>query len=230
MSQPITIYMHGKSPNPWKVILILEELKLAYTTQEIEFTDVKSKPFTNINPNGRLPAIEDPNTGITLWESGAILEYLVETYDKDHKISFEHGSTDYFLAKQYLHFQMSGQGPYFGQAVWFLIFHPEKIVSAQERYINETKRVTGVLEGILEGKEFLVGGRFSYADAAFQPWYTVVEVLFTDSIDLSKDFPNVRAWLDRIQARPGVAKALEFRAEVLAAEKAAEEKAAQAKA
>lgn len=199
--------------------MILEELSLPYTVKNVEFNEVKAEPFISVNPNGRLPAIEDPNTGITLWESGAIVEYLVETYDKDHKISFTPGTTDYFLAKQYLHFQMSGQGPYFGQAVWFLKFHPETVVSAQERYINEIKRVTGVLEGILKGKEFLVGGKFSYADVSFLPWYSLVESpLLGDKVDLAKDFPGVKAWLDRIQASDGVAKALRYQEELAAAE------------
>ncbi|OJJ54506.1 hypothetical protein ASPSYDRAFT_159695 [Aspergillus sydowii CBS 593.65] len=219
MAQPISVYMHGRSPNPWKVIMILEELSLPYTVKNVEFNEIKAEPFISVNPNGRLPAIEDPNTGITLWESGAIVEYLVETYDKDHKISFTPGTTDYFLAKQYLHFQMSGQGPYFGQAVWFLKFHPETVVSAQERYINEIKRVTGVLEGILKGKEFLVGGKFSYADVSFLPWYSLVESpLLGDKVDLAKDFPGVKAWLDRIQASDGVAKALRYQEELAAAE------------
>lgn len=219
MAQPISVYMHGRSPNPWKVIMILEELSLPYTVKNVEFNEVKAEPFISVNPNGRLPAIEDPNTGITLWESGAIVEYLVETYDKDHKISFTPGTTDYFLAKQYLHFQMSGQGPYFGQAVWFLKFHPETVVSAQERYINEIKRVTGVLEGILKGKEFLVGGKLSYADVSFLPWYSLVESpLLGDKVDLAKDFPGVKAWLDRTQASDGVAKALRYQEELAAAE------------
>ncbi|OJJ07676.1 hypothetical protein ASPVEDRAFT_372543 [Aspergillus versicolor CBS 583.65] len=219
MAQPITVYMHGRSPNPWKVVMILEELSLPYTVKSVPYDKIKSEPFISVNPNGRLPAIEDPNTGITLWESGAIVEYLVETYDKDHKISFTAGTTDYFLAKQYLHFQMSGQGPYFGQAVWFLKFHSETVVSAQERYINEIKRVTGVLEGILKGKEFLVGGKLSYADVAFLPWYSLVESpLFGGKVDLAKDYPSVKAWLDRTQASNGVAKALKYQEELVAAE------------
>lgn len=219
MAQPITVYIHGRSPNPWKVIMILEELSLPYTVKSVAYSEIKSEPFISVNPNGRLPAIEDPNTGITLWESGAIVEYLVETYDKDHKISFTPATADYFLAKQYLHFQMSGQGPYFGQAVWFLKFHPETVVSAQERYINEIKRVTGVLEGILKGKEFLVGGKLSYADVAFLPWYSLVDSpLLAGKVDLAKDFPGVKAWLDRIQASDGIAKALKFQDELAAAE------------
>ncbi|KAL3462420.1 glutathione S-transferase [Aspergillus heterothallicus] len=220
MTLSITIYMHASGPNPWKPVIILEELDLPYTPKWIPLDQVKSEPYVSINPNGRLPAIEDPNTGVTVWESGAIIEYLVETYVKEKRISFAPGSTEYFHAKQYLHFQMSGQGPYFGQLTWFSYFHPEKIPSVQERYLNEIKRVTGVLEKILEGKMYLVGGKFSYVDAAFVPWYGIVPAVTGDAINLEKDFPNVKAWLDRVQARPAIVKALRDRAEAMAAEAA----------
>lgn len=71
-------------------------------------SDPKEDSFTKINPNGRLPAIEDPNTNLTLWESGAIVEYLVENYDKENKLTFA-GLPEKYHLKQYLHFQMSGQ-------------------------------------------------------------------------------------------------------------------------
>lgn len=76
--------------------------------RQIPIKDPKDESFTKINPNGRLPAIEDPNTGLTLWESGAIIEYLIETYDKEHKLTFTSAPEKWHL-KQYLHFQMSGQ-------------------------------------------------------------------------------------------------------------------------
>ncbi|KAF9895020.1 glutathione S- transferase, nitrogen catabolite repression regulator [Aspergillus nanangensis] len=204
--KPITLYSHATGPNPWKVVMVFEELGIPYEAKYVPFAEIKDEPFVSVNPNGRVPAIIDPNTGITLWESGAILEYLVETYDKDNKISFKSGSPEYFQAKQWLHFQMSGQGPYFGQAVWFSVYHPEKIESAKERYINEIKRVSGVLNGVLAQSEYLVGNKFSYVDAAFLPWYGIVPRITGDAIDLEKDFPHVNAWLNRIQERPATAK------------------------
>jgi glutathione S-transferase len=123
---------------------------------------VKSEPYTTINPNGRVPAIVDPNPSsgpLTLWESGAIIEYLIETYDKDNKLTYTSFSEKYLL-KQYLHFQMSGQGPYYGQAVWFRRFHPEDVPSAKERYDGQLVRVLGVLDKILEGREYLVGDKW----------------------------------------------------------------------
>jgi glutathione S-transferase len=118
----------------------------------------KSEEFTKLNPNGRVPAIHDPNTGLTLWESGAIVEYLVETYDKENKLTYTSFPEKYQL-KQYLHFQMSGQGPYYGQLVWFSMRHHEKIESAVTRYEEQVWRVISVLDKILEGREYLVGDK-----------------------------------------------------------------------
>lgn len=208
--KPITLWGHDSGPNAWKVAMILEELNVPYTFEMIEFPDMKKERYESINPNGRVPAIEDPNTGITLWESGAIIEYLVETYDKQHNISFAPGSKDYYEAKQWLYYQVSGQGPYFGQAVWFTVYHPEKLPSIVERYVNEVRRVSGVLDRVLQGKEFLVGDKFSFADAAFVTWYAIV-FLFADRINLETDFPSLNAWLERLKARPAITKILQDR-------------------
>jgi glutathione S-transferase len=212
--KPITVYGHGPGPNPWKVIMVLEELNIPYTHEIVDFQDMKKEPFESINPNGRVPAIKDPNTDTTLWESGAIVEYLVDTYDKQNTISFATGSKNYYLAKQWLHFQVSGQGPYFGQAVWFTRFHSEKVQSAIDRYVNEIRRVSGVLDRALESKQYLVGDKFSYVDAAFVPWYLIAPSLF--EIDMEKEFPNTGAWLKRVQDRPAIAKSVQDRAEAVA--------------
>jgi glutathione S-transferase len=214
--KPITLWGHNSGANPWKVAMILEELNVPYTLKMIEFPDMKKEAYELVNPNGRVPAIEDPNTGITLWESGAIIEYLVETYDKQHNISFAPGSKEYYEAKQWMYYQVSGQGPYFGQAVWFTLYHPEKLPSAVDRYVNEIRRVSRVLDRTLQDKEFLVGGKFSYADAAFVTWYGIVS-LFADRINLETDFPTLNSWLERIKARPAIAKILQDRAAALKA-------------
>ena len=115
--------------------------------------------YFKLSPNGRLPTIVDPNNNdLVLWESGAILEYLVDTYDKENKLNVTDFADKWHL-KQYLHFQMSGQGPYFGQFVWFSVYHQENFPSAKERYEKEIVRVIGVLNDILKGKEYLVGGK-----------------------------------------------------------------------
>lgn len=212
-TQPLTLY-GDMGPNPVKVAMVLRLLNIPYTTKSIGFSDLKQPPYLAVNPNGRIPAIHDPNTNLTLWESGAIIEYLVETYDKDHALSFPRGSPEYFLAKQWLYFQVSGQGPYFGQAMWFKKFHPERIESAVQRYVNEIKRVVGVVEGHLKGQEkgadgpWLVGGKFSYADVSWVMWQNVVEGALSKEEYDAEEFPVVKEWLGKIREKKGVQEAL----------------------
>lgn len=112
--KPIKVWGKG-GPNPPKVAIVLKELDIPHEIIPIPLSDVKGTDYVAINPNGRLPSIQDPNTDITLWESGAIILYLMEKYDADHKLSFEHGTPEYFHAQQWLFFQTSGQGPYYGR-------------------------------------------------------------------------------------------------------------------
>lgn len=150
--QPLTVWGTG-GPNPPKVLIILEELSIPYNAVSTELAEVKLPAYLEINPNGRLPSIHDPNTGLTLWESGAIIEYLIDRYDTSHILSFEKGTNESFLCKQWLFFQTSGQGPYYGQASWFKRFHPVEVLSAIVRYVQEVNRVTAVLEGVLKANE-----------------------------------------------------------------------------
>jgi glutathione S-transferase len=204
----ITVYNHPNGPNPWKVILILEELGIPYESKFLQFPEMKQPAFEAVCVNGRVPAIEDPNTPITLWESGAIVEYLVETYDKGDKLRFAIGTPEHFYTKQWLHFQMSGQGPYFGQAIWFAFLHHEKIPSAQKRYIDEIRRVSGVVNTHLETREWLVGHKCSYADIAFLPWFDLVSRNLKDHVDIYQEFPRIGDWLSKIKSRPAVSKTL----------------------
>jgi glutathione S-transferase len=114
--KPLTLWGGMFGPNPGKVAMLLNELALSYKLVEVPYTELKGPEYTKINPNGRVPALEDPNTGIRLWESGAIIEYLIEKYDTEHRLSFPKDTLEYFLTKQWLYFQVSGQGPYYGQA------------------------------------------------------------------------------------------------------------------
>ncbi|PGH26894.1 hypothetical protein AJ80_01476 [Polytolypa hystricis UAMH7299] len=213
--KPITIYGHMVAPNVSKTIVIIRELNLPVTILPWDLSRAKSPEFVKINPNGRFPAIHDPNRDITIWESGAIIEYLVSEYDKEKQvISFPRDSDEDHFARQYLHFQMSGQGPYYGQAFWFQNYHAEKLPSAIERYVNETKRVTAVLDKVLEGKEWLVGGKCSFADLAFLMYQvTVGKILGDEGYDASVESPNVAKWIERMKERPAVALTLKERNE-----------------
>ncbi|KAF9881941.1 glutathione s-transferase [Colletotrichum karsti] len=209
-TKPLVLY--GYTPNPMKVAMILEELEIPWEMIKIDLAKVKEEAYTSINPNGRLPALKDPNTGITLWESGAIIEYLVDTYDTENKISYASFPEKYLL-KQFLHFQMSGQGPYFGQLGWFTLFHPENIQSAKERYEEQTVRVLSVLDAVLKGKKYLVGDKPTYADIAFMPWDYLGRLLlgdaWNDKYDIDSKYPDYTAWAERVKARPVIKNALE---------------------
>ncbi|KAF4980368.1 hypothetical protein FZEAL_3598 [Fusarium zealandicum] len=203
--KPIILHSHQIGPNPWKVALVLEELSVPYETRFVAFTSVKEEPFTRLNPNGRLPAIEDPNTGLTLWESGAIVEYLVDTYDKDHSISFD-TTKDIYHAKQWLFFQVSGQAPYYGQAAWFKKYHPEKVQSAVDRYVGEMSRINSVLDRVLKERDWLVGDKCSYADLSFVAWQRWAPDFMGEG--LYEKYPHVGAWWKRMNERPAVQKVM----------------------
>ncbi|KAF4160101.1 hypothetical protein CNMCM6069_009785 [Aspergillus lentulus] len=166
---------------------------------------MKQAAYEKINANGRVPAIEDPNTGITLWESGAIFEYLVTKYDEKSEISFPPNSPEFYHAIQYLHFQRSGQGPHFGQAVWFRIHHKEQLQIAVERYVNEIRPMRILYLSLIYG-----GSR-----GAALTGNEVVPWVAGDAIDLEEDFPNVYAWPNRLKSRPSVITGLGAESEAL---------------
>ncbi|KAK3385501.1 glutathione S-transferase Ure2-like protein [Podospora didyma] len=212
------IVLHGKGgPNPPKVLMLLKELGLPYEQIDVPFADVKKPAYVALNPNGRLPTIQDPNTGLTLWESGAIILYLIDRYDPDHKFSFAPGSPEAYHAQQWLFFQTTGQGPYYGQYVFFKNMHSEKVPSAMERYAKEIARVTGVLESWLTKQKelfpdgdgpWLVGNKYSYADLAWVSWQAIIARLITSEEVNFDEFPIVKEWLGRLLERPAIKDAL----------------------
>ncbi|KAI1858736.1 uncharacterized protein JN550_012486 [Neoarthrinium moseri] len=217
--EPIRVWLTPPGPNSWKVIFLLEELGLNYEIKSFSFKNVKKKPFTDINPNGRVPAIEDPNTDLTLWESGAIYQYLIKTYDTKRQLSHD-AHKERHLESQWLHFQMSDQGPYYGQCGWFQHLHAEKIQSAIGRYANEIKRVISVLEGVLAAKDadkqWLVGDKMTYADMAFVPWnFRLAEVLNQSWDEVWDGAPRVRAWHEGMVGLPSWKRSMEIRARLM---------------
>ncbi|KAI4157727.1 MAG: hypothetical protein LQ342_008066 [Letrouitia transgressa] len=186
----------------------MEELGIEYQPMLEDMISVKEEKYQKLNPNGRCPTIEDPNTGITLWESGAIIEYIIDQYDTEHKISFESFPEKYHT-KQYLYYQCSGQGPYFGQAAWFSMYHHEDVPSARDRYRGELRRIIKVLDGVLSDKEYLVGGKCSYADLSFLTWCNIAPgILGADAEEVKQENPHYAAWMGRLLARPAVQKTL----------------------
>ncbi|KGO77416.1 Glutathione S-transferase, N-terminal [Penicillium italicum] len=212
--KPIQLYGNIIGPNPQKVAIVLTILELPFEIVPVPYDKVKEPEYEAINPNGRLPSIHDPNTDLTIWESGAIIEYLIERYDtkEPRKLSFAPLSAEAELARSFLHLQMSGQGPYYGQAYWFKSLHAEKVPSAVKRYVNEAKRVTGVLDKWLAKQKeahakdigdgpWLVGNKLSYADVAFIPWQRTARGVYADDGFDVDEFPNEKEWFERMTSK-----------------------------
>jgi len=185
------------TPNGRKVSIALEELGLDYTVHPIDITkDEQFAPsFLKIAPNNRIPAIVDTENGLSLMESGAILLYLAEKTGKLVPTDFEAR----WRTIEWLMWQMGGPGPMLGQAHHFAHFNPGKSDYATERYVNEAKRLYGVLDRRLESRDF-IAGEYTIADIAVFPWIARHP---WQTIDLN-DFPRVRDWYLRIVGRPAV--------------------------
>jgi len=208
-----TLYSHLGGPNGWKVAFVLEELGLTYESIYLNFQlkEQKAPEFVKYNPNGRIPALIDhKNNDFVIWESGAILVYLAEKYDTGNKISVSDGEGKYEQL-QWLMFQASGQGPYFGQSAWFQFYHPEKFPSAVDRYNNEIRRVLGVLDSVLSKQDYLVGGKVTIADLSFVPWNAIVPRLMPADFEMEKEFPHTAKWHKQLLERPSVKKVYEIK-------------------
>ncbi|KAH8102262.1 glutathione S-transferase C-terminal-like protein [Cristinia sonorae] len=230
-----TLFSSVRAPNGWKVANVLNALGLSFEPIFLEIggntsdsdSHVKGPLHTKYNPNGRIPTLIDhKNNDFVLWESGAIYLYLIDKYDTEHKFSFSTPEERAQLT-QWLFFQASGQGPYLGQASWFLRYHPEKVPSAIERYQNETRRILGVLESVLSKQEWLVGGKLTVADMIFVNYNKFLNFILGDDFDFAKEFPATFAWHTKVSESEGVKKTFEQQAKALAAQEE-KEKAAKA--
>lgn len=193
------------TPNGHKIALFLEEAGLDYAIHPVNIGKGEqfAPEFLAFSPNNRMPAIVDraPADGgepVTVFESGAILLYLADKTGRFIAPDLR-GRT---ATTEWLMWQMGGLGPMLGQNHHFNRYAPEKIPYAIDRYVNETRRLYGVLDRRLEGRAF-VAGDYSIADMACYPWIVPHEAQ-GQSLD---DFPNVKRWFEAIAARPATAAA-----------------------
>jgi GST-like protein len=193
------------TPNGHKITILLEELGLNYNLYPIDINkgDQFTPEFLAISPNNRIPALVDstPTDGdnsLSIFESGAILEYLA---DKTETFLPQSGAARYDVL-QWLYWQMGGLGPMAGQNHHFSHYAPEKIPYAISRYINETARLYKVLDKQLADNAF-IAGEYSIADMASYPWIRSYE---KQGQDLN-NFPNIKRWFDHMSARPAVIQA-----------------------
>ncbi|WP_298225819.1 glutathione binding-like protein [Acidocella sp.] len=193
------------TPNGHKITIFLEETGLDYKILPVNIAKGEqfNPDFLKFAPNNRIPAIRDmaPKDGgepIGIFESGAILEYLA---DKTGQF-LPHPPRARFNVLQWLYWQMGGLGPMAGQNHHFVQYAPERIPYATERYVKETNRLYGVLNKQLEGNDF-IAGEYSIADMASYPWIVPHE----RQQQRLEDFPNLKAWFERVAARPAVQRA-----------------------
>lgn len=209
-SQTPNIHLYtGQTPNGIKVSILLEELGLPYKVTAIDISkNTQKEPwFLEINPNGRIPALTDTftdGTPIRLFESGSIMQYLVDRYDPEHKLSYPKGSKESYEVNNWLMFQMAGLGPMQGQSNHFTRYAPEKIQYGINRYQNETRRLYRVLDTHLAKSQsgYIVGDRATLAD--FSSWGWVASAAQA-GVDI-EEFPNLKKWRNKLLARPGLDK------------------------
>ena len=201
------------TPNGVKVSIMLEEIGLAYEVHLVDFNknDQKTPEFLSLNPNGKIPAILDPNgpggKPLGLFESGAILQYLAE---KTGKLLPADAARRY-EALAWLHFQMGGIGPMFGQLGFFNKFAGKEISDKRplERYVAESKRLLGVIDGRLDGRQWIMDDDYTIADISMLGWVRNL-IGFYEARELVgfDDFKHVAAWLERGLKRPAVERGL----------------------
>jgi len=200
---------YSPTPNGWKISIMLEECNFPYKVIPVNLGkgDQFKPDFLSVSPNNRIPAIVDhegfKGNKVSIFESGAILMYLGEKAGK-------------FLPKdpvkrvkvlEWLFWQVGGLGPMAGQVSHFLNYAPNfpgDHSYSEKRYKNEYDRLLGVMDFVLNEKDFLAG-EYSIADIASFPWITAYKRY---EVDLDK-FPNVRRWFDNIKNRPAVRKGID---------------------
>ncbi|MDF3867405.1 glutathione S-transferase N-terminal domain-containing protein [Pseudomonas denitrificans (nom. rej.)] len=201
------------TPNGVKVSIMLEELGLPYEPHLVSFerNDQLSPEFLSLNPNNKIPAILDPNgpdgKPLALFESGAILVYLADKTDS----LIAPGASGRYETLQWLMFQMGGIGPMFGQIGFFNKFAGKDYEDKRplQRYVDESRRLLAVLDRHLEGRDWIMGERYTIADIATFPWIRNL-IGFYEAGDLVgfDSFQNVKRVLEKFLARPAVQRGL----------------------
>ena len=193
------------SPNVMKIVIMLEECDVPFRFIPVniwtgeQFAD----RFRALNPNSKTPVVVDPDgpegRPVTIFESGAILIYLAEKFERFMPTEPEAR----YAALQWLMVQMAGIGPNFGQATHFRRFGPQDQPYALARFVTEVKRLCDVLETRLSEADYLGGSDYSVADMATWPWISMYHEV--NGVDLDA-LPALRRWTTAIRERPAVAR------------------------
>ncbi len=203
----------AQTPNGVKVSIMLEEIGLPYEAHRLELGDggTRSPAFLSLNPNGKIPAILDPDgpggAPIALFESGAILMYLAEKTGR----LLPSAPAARWETIEWVFFQMASIGPMFGQLGFFHKFAGRDIEDPRpkQRYVDETVRLLGVLDGRLAGRAWIMGDDYTIADIASLGWVRNLIGFYGAGDVVGFDrFTDVRRWLEAGLARPAVQRGL----------------------
>ena len=201
---PAPLILHGmNSPNVTKVVLMLEECGLDYDLRHVAvFKQEQFAPeFLALNPLGKVPVLQDPDAGVTIAESGAILHYLAEREGRFLPAAQPARAE----VIQWLFVQMANYGPLLGQLNHFrLVLAPGTHPYAEARYAAATERLYRLLDERLATRQWIAGGDYSIADMAMQPWANYLEPHGFDSAA----HPHLVRWRAEVAARPAVSRAL----------------------
>lgn len=203
----IRFYFHP-TPNPAKVALFLEEAGLPYEIVPVDTSkgEQHTPEFRAINPNGKVPAIVDTDgpggTEAPVFDSSAILLYL-----SDKTGRFGGAPADRPEMLSWMFFLATGLGPFSGQAVHFQHSAPEKLTYAINRYRREAERHYRVLDGHLEGRDYIVGNEYTIADMSAWGWLDRAARVLAGESDPFARYPNLKRWFAAIDARPAIDRA-----------------------
>jgi len=201
------------TPNGVKVSIMLEETGLPYEPHLVDFgkDDQKTPEFLSLNPNGKIPAILDPDgpggKPLALFESGAILQYLAEKTGQ----FIPADPARRWAAIQWVHFQMGGVGPMFGQLGFFHKFAGKDYEDKRprDRYVAEAKRLLDVMDRHLDGRQWFMDDDYTIADISMLGWVrNLIGFYGAREIVAYDQFRHVDAWLQRGLARPAVQRGL----------------------
>jgi GST-like protein len=207
-TKPIEFY-YWDTPNGFKASIMLEELSVPYTTHFVNIGkgDQFKPDFLKISPNNRIPAIVDPEgpdgQPISVFESGAILIYLGLKFDR----FFGKSARERVEIDQWLFWQMANVGPVFGNYNHFKRMDPDNVY-AIKRFGDEAHRLFRVFDTQLNGRDWIAAGDYSIADISLYGWTRDPKAR---GVDIA-EFPNVKAWIDRVAARPAVQRGVALKA------------------
>lgn len=216
----IDVY-YWPTPNGWKVTIMLEECGLEYRILPVDIGggDQFKPEFLRISPNNRMPAIVDhdpPGGGapISIFESGAILEYLA---DKTGRF-LPKAPAGRYKVLQWVHWQMANLGPMVGNANHFknyaknIASDPKQLEYGTKRFVGEVDRLCGVMDAQLSVNRYLAGADYSIADIITWPWAFLLGRMIDETVWTT--FPNLKRWVDEVGARPAVQKGRQVQREL----------------